>query len=92
MSPQDWDKVKQVFERALNIPESARRDYVLQECCEPPMQDLLLNLLANHTLTSTSPKPASQAIRLRLGLLVAGRFRIVRFHCIRRHGGGLRSL
>lgn len=82
MAPDEWERVKLVFDIARRLPKAERESAVRSLCADAPhLVDLILDLLANH-LSSTIENPrlyATAATALSCGDVVGGRFKIVRF-------------
>jgi serine/threonine protein kinase/tetratricopeptide (TPR) repeat protein len=82
MTAEDWSLVKSAFQSALDIPESARRDYVDAAYGDrPEIARYVLDLLEDYREESVGPKPKNESNHNNVfqpGQVVAGRFRIVR--------------
>lgn len=78
--PKDWNRTKEIFGAAIELPEAEREEFVRAQCGdEPGIHRAVLHLLKNHYPTP-SPAPARPGVRLlKEGELVSGRFRVVRF-------------
>jgi serine/threonine protein kinase/tetratricopeptide (TPR) repeat protein len=82
MAPEQWERIKTLFESALNLPEQERETYLDGACNDDPeIRPVLDTLLEHHE--SALPRGGERANAFRAifseGDLVAGRFRIVRF-------------
>jgi serine/threonine protein kinase/tetratricopeptide (TPR) repeat protein len=78
---EEWERIKQLFEAALQLPPSERVAYVEKHCADDPqILETVLELLSNHPSNSLtlSAGAASQVSVLAPGELIAGRFRIIR--------------
>jgi serine/threonine protein kinase/Tfp pilus assembly protein PilF len=82
MTAQEWARIKDIFEAALNLPTEERQNYLQLSCGDDPdVYRTLVELVRNHQ----SMLEASRRIRtgiapvLTCGELVGGRFRILRF-------------
>jgi serine/threonine protein kinase/tetratricopeptide (TPR) repeat protein len=83
MTPQQWDQIKTLFDRALDLPPGARSGYVTAACTDPEVlravRDLLKadgnadSRLGQNTSRAALPPVFCQDQR------VADRFRIIRF-------------
>jgi len=79
MSGEEWERIKSIFEAALQLPEDAQDAFLLSKCGdEPALYETLKELIKNHCNDSIRMAPSSQRI-FSEGTLVAGRFRITRF-------------
>jgi serine/threonine protein kinase/tetratricopeptide (TPR) repeat protein len=82
MNATEWERVKEIFESALGVPEQDRAGHVWAVCAgQPALREMVLDLLRNHTTMSLTAAAgvAWRAPVLIAGELIAGRFRIVRF-------------
>jgi len=80
MSQEEWERIKSIFEAALQIPESGRAAFLRAKCGdEPALYEILQDLLRNHWDDSNIHAPSPQQRTFSEGTLVAGRFRITRF-------------
>src|SRR4051794_706046 len=82
MSAEEWEQIKQIFASALNLPAHERRQYVKEACGQSSdVYDTICELLENHqdgsTLLPFSGVPDDPVFAA--GMVVADRFRIVRF-------------
>jgi hypothetical protein len=80
MSGEEWERIKSIFEAALQVPEDAREAFLLSKCGdEPALHETLKELIKNHWDDSVRYTPSSQQRMFSESTLVAGRFRITRF-------------
>jgi eukaryotic-like serine/threonine-protein kinase len=91
LTPEQWDKIKALFEEALEKPSGERPQFLASATAEPLVRDEARRLLASHSeagnFLSASPVHGAldpptaghPAAAFQSGDLLAGRFRIVRF-------------
>lgn len=80
MSGEEWERIKSIFEAALQVPEDARDAFLLSKCGnEPALHETLKELIKNHWDDSVRSTPSSQQRIFSEGTLIADRFRITRF-------------
>ncbi len=89
ISPQQWDRVKELFEAALECSPAQRASFLLQHERDEVVRKEVVRLLAEHDdlhgFLSTSPYfdarvPATESERrIEAGRVLAGRFQIVNF-------------
>lgn len=99
MSPSQWDRVKQLYEAALECSPTERSALLQRnEDDEVVRQEVRRLLNEGDTLDSFLSTPAfvdprlghvQSTERYSTGTMVAGRFQIVKFICGWRHGGGI---
>ena len=82
MSAEEWEQIKQIFASALNLPPDERNRYVREACgSSPDLYATICELLENHRDASAFP-PFGNTFDEPVfgeGVLVAERFRVVRF-------------
>lgn len=82
MSSEEWDEIKQAFERALKLPGPERADYIDAVCGDrPEIRRVLTDLIANHnSQDSVYPSESSPGHTRAFAdyELVGERFRIAR--------------
>ena len=86
MTPEQWDRAKEIFDAALDLPPDQRSAYVHSTCSNEPtiFSEVQSLLAANDEVGSSFLKPEwfgpplPPAPALRPGDVVSGRFRIVR--------------
>lgn len=88
-SPENWDRVKDLFEAALERDPEQRSAYLRQNASDPGVREEVERLLVEHDQASgflSSPafeglqfQPKQSEHRFLPGEVLAGRFRIVRF-------------
>ena len=83
MTEPEWERLKQIFAAALNVPREHRPRYVEGACPEPAMRASVLELLAAHDQASTSfLEPGTLGFGtpwlFAVGNRISDRFRIVR--------------
>jgi serine/threonine protein kinase len=80
MSGEEWERIKVIFEAAINIPEPRRPEFLAAACGEDSnLLATVADLLANHREESTSTGAAVCDRVFPDGALIAGRLRITRF-------------
>src|SRR5262252_654427 len=88
MTPQNWERIKVLFEAALQQPPAKRASFLAKNCPEEDVRAQVEKLLADHdeagsflsdpVLGSPSRKTSRTAAHeLTPGEIVAGRFKIV---------------
>lgn len=91
ISPERWEKIKGIFDAALQLPEQARPEFLHSVCCgDSELEAELQHLIATYERTATSLELSAGAALsyaqhdessrvLRNGQLLAGRFGVIRF-------------
>jgi serine/threonine protein kinase len=91
ISPERWEKIKGIFDAALQLPEQARPEFLHSVCCgDGELEAELQHLIATYEKTATSLELSAGAALsyaqhdessrvLRNGQLLAGRFGVIRF-------------
>jgi tetratricopeptide (TPR) repeat protein len=82
MRADEWEKIKELFERALQFDESERRAFLVEACqSRPELLPTVEELLANHLEDrSASLRHAGIASPVfQHGVLLASRYRVIRF-------------
>ncbi|HXX27230.1 MAG TPA: tetratricopeptide repeat protein [Terriglobales bacterium] len=88
LTSEQWERVKAIFEAALEKPPVDRTSFLELSKDEPPVLEEVERLLASHSeagdflaspLSPTLDSPPSSLQSLSLGALLSDRFRIVRF-------------
>jgi serine/threonine protein kinase/tetratricopeptide (TPR) repeat protein len=80
MSGEDWEKIRGIFERALEVPEPERKAYVETLCGgRPALCQAVEELLEHYSGSSGEAAKPSERRVFQDGELVAGRFSILRF-------------
>jgi serine/threonine protein kinase/tetratricopeptide (TPR) repeat protein len=82
MTAEEWARIKDIFEAALNVPEEERERY-LESTCEQDAEifQTVVELLRNHNKVIEASRRfrIETAPALKCGEVIAGRFRILRF-------------
>lgn len=81
--PDRWPRLWEVFHAALDLPAGARERYLEEVCAhEPGLRQEVAELLAAHAAAGVLDRPVMAPppgrVTLEAGVLLAGRFRIVR--------------
>jgi serine/threonine protein kinase/tetratricopeptide (TPR) repeat protein len=82
MTAEEWARIKDIFEAALDLPEEERDEYLRAASGdEPEIYRTVIELLRNHqSVIEASRRIRIEAVpALKCGELIAGRFRILRF-------------
>src|ERR1043166_7220374 len=82
MTAEEWARIKDLFEAALDVPEEARDRYLREACGDAPqIYSTVAELLQDHESAGGGERPhrPAGAPALQSGDLIAGRFRILRF-------------
>jgi len=86
VSGEDWERIKVIFEEALELPERERMGYLASACgSDANLSAVLVRLLENHLEQSSSGSTIVKGRVFEDGALIAGRLRITRFIA----GGGM---
>jgi hypothetical protein len=78
--PKDWNRTKEIFGAAIELPEAEREAFVRAKCGDDAETYAAVRHLLNNHYATPAPAPARPGVRLlKEGELVSGRFRVVRF-------------
>ncbi len=74
-----WERVREIFQAAVDMPENERAQFVKDECgSDEQLRHEVESLLASHDLAGQFIEPATPARSFAPGNIIAGRYRIVR--------------